>query len=46
VGRRAVEAGEVEVQMRRGRKDAPGLPLGGEDADLLRAVDELWRSLP
>jgi prolyl-tRNA synthetase len=46
VGRRAVESGEVEVQMRRGRKDAPGLPLAGEGAELLRAVDELWRSLP
>jgi prolyl-tRNA synthetase len=46
VGRRAVESGEVEVQVRRGRKDAPGLPLAGESGELLRAVDELWRSLP
>jgi prolyl-tRNA synthetase len=46
VGRRAVESGEVEVQLRRGRSDAPGLPLVGERAELLRAVDELWRSLP
>ena len=46
VGRRAVESGEVEVQIRRGRKDAPGLPLAGEGAELLRAVDGLWRSLP
>ncbi len=46
VGRRALESGEIEVQVRRGRQDAPGLPLGGDRAELLRAVDELWRSLP
>jgi prolyl-tRNA synthetase len=46
VGRRAVESGAVEVQVRRGREEAPGLPLGGEPAGLLRAVDALWRSLP
>jgi len=46
VGRRAVESGEIEVQIRRGRKVAPGLPLGGEPAELLRVLDELWQSLP
>ncbi len=46
VGRRAVESGEVEVQVRRGRVAGPGLPLGGEPAELVRLVDELWRSLP
>jgi prolyl-tRNA synthetase len=46
VGRRAVESGEIEVQVRRGRQSGPGLPLGGERAELVRAVDELWRSLP
>jgi prolyl-tRNA synthetase len=46
VGRRSLESGEIEVQVRRGRAQAPGLPLGGERAELLRAVDELWRSLP
>jgi prolyl-tRNA synthetase len=46
IGRRALDAGEVEVQVRRGRKAGPGLPLGGEPAQLVRAVDELWRSLP
>jgi prolyl-tRNA synthetase len=46
VGRRALESGEVEVQVRRGRREAPGLPLAGDPAELLRAVDELWRSLP
>jgi prolyl-tRNA synthetase len=46
VGRRAIESGEIEVQVRRGRKDAAGLPLGGAPEELVRAVDELWRSLP
>ncbi|HEY2718460.1 MAG TPA: aminoacyl--tRNA ligase-related protein [Solirubrobacteraceae bacterium] len=46
VGRRSLESGEIEVQMRRGRQDGPALPLGGEPAALLRAVDELWQSLP
>ncbi len=46
VGRRAVESGEVEVQLRRGRRDGPSLPLGAEPAELARMVDELWRSLP
>jgi hypothetical protein len=32
--------------VRRGRKDAPGLPLGGDPHELLRALDELCRSLP
>jgi prolyl-tRNA synthetase len=46
VGRRSLESGEIEVQVRRGREQAAGLPLGGEPEELLRAVDELWRSLP
>ncbi|HEV7584922.1 MAG TPA: aminoacyl--tRNA ligase-related protein [Solirubrobacteraceae bacterium] len=46
VGRRSLESGEIEVQVRRGRLEAPGLPLDGEPAELLRAVDELWQSLP
>jgi prolyl-tRNA synthetase len=46
VGRRALESGEIEVQVRRGRQSGPGLPLGGEPAELVRAVDELWRTLP
>jgi prolyl-tRNA synthetase len=46
VGRQALESGEIEVQLRRGLKDGPGLPLGGEPVALARAVDELWRSLP
>ncbi len=46
VGRRSLESGEVEVQRRRGRQDAPVLPLGGDPEALLRAVDELCQSLP
>jgi len=46
VGRRALESGEIEVQVRRDRKTVPGLPLDGDPDELIRAVDELWRSLP
>ncbi len=46
VGRKSLESGEIEVQLRRGRQQAPGLALGGDPEVLLRAVDELWRSLP
>jgi prolyl-tRNA synthetase len=46
VGRRALQSGEVEVQIRRGRKAGPGLPLAGGPAELLRAVDALWQDLP
>ena len=46
VGRRSLESGEIEVQLRRGREQAPGLPLAAEPQELLRAVDELWQSLP
>jgi prolyl-tRNA synthetase len=46
VGRRSLESGEIEVQLRRGRQSAPGLPLSAEPEALLRAVDELCRALP
>jgi prolyl-tRNA synthetase len=46
VGRRSLESGEIEVQKRRGREDAPAIALGGDPASLLAAVDELWQSLP
>ena len=46
VGRRSLESGEVEVQLRRGRRDGPALPLQGEPGALLRALAELLRSLP
>jgi prolyl-tRNA synthetase len=46
VGPRSLESGEIEVQIRRGREDGPPLPLASEPLALLRAVDELWQSLP
>jgi prolyl-tRNA synthetase len=46
VGRRSLQSGEIEVQLRRGRQDGPPLPLGGEPAALVRALDELCQSLP
>ena len=46
VGRRTLESGEIEVQVRRGRVQAPGIPLEGEPGELVRAVDELWQGLP
>jgi prolyl-tRNA synthetase len=45
VGRRSLESGEIEVQRRRGRESAPGLPLGADAQGLLAAVDELWQSV-
>jgi prolyl-tRNA synthetase len=46
IGRKSLESGEIEVQVRRDRRQAPPLALDGEPEGLLRAVDELWRSLP
>jgi prolyl-tRNA synthetase len=46
VGRRSLEDGEAEVQVRRGRASAPGVRLDGEPGEIVRTVDELWRSLP
>ena len=46
VGRRSLESGEIEVQIRRGREQAPPLALGAEPESLLAAVHELWQSLP
>ncbi|HTW43759.1 MAG TPA: aminoacyl--tRNA ligase-related protein [Solirubrobacteraceae bacterium] len=46
VGRRSLESGEIEVQIRRGREDGPPLPLGGEPQALLRALDELLERVP
>jgi prolyl-tRNA synthetase len=46
IGKRSLESGEIEVQVRRGRREAPSLPLAGEPSELVRAVDELWQSLP
>jgi prolyl-tRNA synthetase len=46
IGRKSLESGEIEVQVRRDRRQGPPLALNGEPEALLRAVDELWRSLP
>jgi prolyl-tRNA synthetase len=46
VGRRSVQSGEIEVQVRRGRVQAPGIALDGEAEGLIGAVDELWQGLP
>jgi prolyl-tRNA synthetase len=46
VGRKSLESGEIEVQLRRGREAAPGLPLATDGAALVRSVDELCQSLP
>ncbi|HEX3452783.1 MAG TPA: aminoacyl--tRNA ligase-related protein [Solirubrobacteraceae bacterium] len=46
VGRRSLESGEVEAQLRRGRRDVGPLALTDDRDAMLRAVDELWRSAP
>jgi prolyl-tRNA synthetase len=46
VGRRSLEDGSVEVQIRRGREQAPGLPLSDDPAALLQALDATWASVP
>jgi len=46
VGRRSLESGEVEAQLRRGRRDAAPLALADDREAQLGAVNELWRSLP
>jgi prolyl-tRNA synthetase len=46
IGRKSLESGEIEAQIRRGRRPAAPLPLDAEPGELIRAVDELWRSLP
>jgi prolyl-tRNA synthetase len=46
VGPRALKQGEIEVQVRRGRTQSPGLPLDGGPEVLVAAVRELWLSAP
>ncbi|HEX3432848.1 MAG TPA: aminoacyl--tRNA ligase-related protein [Solirubrobacteraceae bacterium] len=46
VGRRSLESGEIEVQIRRGRAEGPAIALSDDAPALLAAVDELWQSLP
>jgi prolyl-tRNA synthetase len=46
VGRRALESGEIEVQVRRGRREGAPLPLQGEPQALLAALAEQLHELP
>ena len=46
VGRKSLESGEIEVQIRRGREQAEPLRLDAEPEALRAAVQTLWRSLP
>lgn len=46
VGRKSLESGEAEVQIRRGRQAGPGLRLDSESVELVRALEELCRGLP
>ncbi|HUH80747.1 MAG TPA: aminoacyl--tRNA ligase-related protein [Solirubrobacteraceae bacterium] len=46
IGRRSLDSGEIEVQVRRGRQERPPLALTEEPGQLIRAVDELWQSTP
>src|SRR5439155_6881131 len=46
VGRRSLESGEIEVQVRRGLQEVEGIPLDAEPEALQRLMDELWRSVP
>jgi prolyl-tRNA synthetase len=46
VGARALRSREAEVQIRRGRAEAPGLSLDQDVAQLVEALDDLWQGLP
>ncbi|HXN39606.1 MAG TPA: aminoacyl--tRNA ligase-related protein [Solirubrobacteraceae bacterium] len=46
VGRRSLESGQIEVQLRRGRRDGPPLPLKGDPQALLAALAEQLHDLP
>ncbi len=46
VGRRSLESGEIEVQLRRGREEGPALALDGDPDALLRELRELLARLP
>jgi prolyl-tRNA synthetase len=41
VGRKSLESGTAEAQIRRGRREAPGIPLDFDPQALRRAVEEL-----
>ncbi|HEY3828945.1 MAG TPA: proline--tRNA ligase [Solirubrobacteraceae bacterium] len=46
VGKRTIESGEIEVQVRRERRDAAPIPLAGEPAELIQALEQLCQTLP
>ena len=46
VGKRTVESGEIEVQVRRGRAPAAGIPLAAAAEELVGALEQLCRTLP
>src|SRR5581483_11520574 len=46
VGRKSLESGAIEVQIRRGREQGEPLDLNAEPDALRAAVETLWRSLP
>src|SRR5437764_1795928 len=46
LGRRALEAGQAEVQLRRGRSEISGVALHAAPEKLVRRVRELWQSAP
>jgi prolyl-tRNA synthetase len=46
IGRRTLESGQVEVQVRRGRVQAVGLPIADMADVAVGALDALWRTLP
>jgi len=46
IGKRSLESGDAEVQIRRGRAEAPGLSLSAPAAEQLQALEQLWQSLP
>jgi len=46
IGRRSLESGMAEVQMRRGRVQLPGLSLSQEPSELIRVLDGLCQSIP
>ena len=46
VGRKSLESGRAEAQIRRGRREAPGVALDAEPQALQRAIEELCANAP
>jgi prolyl-tRNA synthetase len=46
VGRRSLESGAAEVQVRRGLEEVEGIPLDVQPEALQQLMDELWRGVP